>query len=206
MGAAAIDALDDTAALDLVFAPGFSTAAVVTDISGRGVGMDAVRSAVERLGGRVVMTSTRGVGSVVRLSLPQALAINTVMTVRVGEERFGVPIDAVRETVRIAADRIVPIRAGEAFAFRDRTLPLLRLADLLGLPRAARGNDIRVVIAAAGGEGDAVGIEVDGVAERFDVLLRPLQGLLSGLPGVLGTALLGDGNVLMVLNLPELVG
>jgi two-component system chemotaxis sensor kinase CheA len=204
MSEAAIDALDDTAALDLVFAPGFSTASAVTDVSGRGVGLDAVRSAIEKLGGRVELTSTPGAGSVVRLTLPQALTINTVVTVRVGGERFGVPIESVRETVRIAADRIVPIREGEAFVIRNRTVPLLRLADLLGLPRAERGKDSRVVIVNAGD--DTVGIEVDGIAERFDVLLRPMQGLLSGLPGLLGTALLGDGNVLMVLDLPELIG
>jgi two-component system chemotaxis sensor kinase CheA len=204
MDATAIDALDDAAALDLIFAPGFSTASAVTDVSGRGVGMDAVRSAVETLGGRVLVTSTRGAGSTIQLVLPQALVINNIMTVRVGDERFGVPIETVQETMRIAADRIVPIREGEAFVVRNRTLPLLRLADLLDLPRAPRRDDIRVLIAASGGE--RIGIEVDGFAERFDVVLRPMQGLLSGMPGVLGTALLGDGQVLMVLDLAGLIG
>jgi two-component system chemotaxis sensor kinase CheA len=204
MEAAAIDALDDAAALDLIFAPGFSTASAVTDVSGRGVGMDAVRSAVETLGGRILITSARGAGSEIRLILPQALVINTIMTVRVGDERFGVPIETVQETMRIAADRIVPIREGEAFVVRNRTVPLLRLADLLDLPRVPRPDDIRVLIATAGDE--RIGIEVDGFAERFDVVLRPMQGLLSGMPGVLGTALLGDGQVLMVLDLQELIG
>jgi two-component system chemotaxis sensor kinase CheA len=204
MSGDAVDALDDAAALDLIFAPGFSTASAVTDVSGRGVGMDAVRTAVEALGGRVQVTSTRGVGSTIQLVLPQALVINTIMTVRVGDERFGVPIEAVQETMRIAADRIVPIREGEAFVVRNRTLPLLRLADLLDLPRVSRPDDIRVLIASSGDE--RVGIEVDGFAEPFDVVLRPMQGLLSGMPGVLGTALLGDGQVLMVLDLAELIG
>jgi two-component system chemotaxis sensor kinase CheA len=204
MDAAAIDALDDAVALDLIFAPGFSTASAVTAVSGRGVGMDAVRTAVETLGGRVLVSSTRGAGSTIQLVLPQALVIDTIMTVRVGDERFGVPIETVQETMRIAADRIVPIREGEAFVVRNRTLPLLRLADLLDLPRAPRPDDIRVLIASLGDE--RVGIEVDGFAERFDVVLRPMQGLLSGMPGVLGTALLGDGQVLMVLDLAELIG
>jgi two-component system chemotaxis sensor kinase CheA len=204
MEPAAIDALDDAAALNLIFAPGLSTASAVTDVSGRGVGMDAVRSAVETLGGRILVNSTRGAGSEIQLLLPQTLVINTIMTVRVGDERFGVPIETVRETMRIAADRIVPIREGEAFVVRNRTLPLLRLADLLDLPRVPRPDDIRVLIAASGD--DHIGIEVDGFAERFDVVLRPMQGLLSGMPGVLGTALLGDGQVLMVLDLQELIG
>jgi two-component system, chemotaxis family, sensor kinase CheA len=204
MEAAAVDALDDAAALDLIFVPGFSTASAVTDVSGRGVGMDAVRSAVETLGGRILVTSTRGAGSAIELLLPQAFVINTIMTVRVGDERFGVPIEMVQETMRIAVDRIVPIREGEAFVVRNRTVPLLRLADLLNLPRIPRPDDIRVLIAASGDE--RIGIEVDGFAERFDVVLRPMQGLLSGMPGVLGTALLGDGQVLMVLDLQELIG
>jgi two-component system chemotaxis sensor kinase CheA len=204
MSQAAIDKLDDAAALELIFAPGFSTASAVTDLSGRGVGMDAVRTALEAMGGRVSVTTVRGEGSTVRLELPQALVINTVVTVRVGSERFGIPIETVRETVRVRADRILPIREGEAFVVRDRTLPLLRLSDLLALPPAQRASDIRVLIAGTGDE--RVGLEVDGFAERFDVVLRPMQGLLSGMPGMLGTALLGDGHVLMVLDLPELIG
>lgn len=204
LDAAAVDTLDDSAALDLIFAPGFSTASEVTDVSGRGVGMDAVRSAIDGLGGRVVVTSARGAGTTIQLSLPQALVINTIMTVRVGDEHFGVPIESVQETLRIAADRIVRIREGEAFVVRNRTVPLLRLTDLLGLPGATRPDDIRVLIASSGDE--RIGIEVDGFAERFDAVLRPMQGLLSGMPGILGTALLGDGQVLMVLDLPGLIG
>ncbi len=204
MDAGAIDALDDAAALDLIFAPGFSTASEVTDVSGRGVGMDVVRSAVEAMGGRVLVTSTRGAGATIQLLLPRAFVIHTIMTVRVGDERFGVPIETVQETMRVAANRIVRIREGEAFVVRNRTVPLLCLADLLGLPGVTRSDDIRVLIATSGDE--RVAIEVDGFAERFDVVLRPMQGLLSGMPGVLGTALLGDGQVLMVLDLPELIG
>jgi two-component system chemotaxis sensor kinase CheA len=204
MSESAIDALDEAAALDLIFAPGFSTASTVTDMSGRGVGMDAVRTAVELLGGQVVVTSTPGAGSTVRLTLPQALTINTVMTVNVGGEQFGVPIESVTETVRIASDRIVPIRDGEAFVLRDRTIPLLRLSDLLGLARIGRSGDVKILIVTSAKQ--RIGIEVGGFAGRFDVLLRPMQGLLSGMPGMLGTALLGDGHVLMILDLPELIG
>lgn len=200
---AAIDALDDEAALELIFAPGFSTAAIVTAISGRGVGMDAVRKAVEGLGGRVGLTSVPGVGCTVRLSLPRAVVVTTVMTLRVGAERFGVPIEAVAETARIPADRILPVRGGEAFVLRDATIPLLRLATLLDLPASPRGSAPRVLIAAIGGQ--RIGVEVDGFAERMDVLLRPMSGLLSGVPGALGTALTGDGRVLLVLDLPALL-
>jgi two-component system chemotaxis sensor kinase CheA len=204
MPAEAIDALNDAAATDLIFAPGFSTADAVTDISGRGVGMDFVRTAIEALGGRATIASTPGQGTELQMVLPQGVTIGTVMTVLAGGDRFGVPMEAILETARVANDRITVIGAGEAFALRDSTVPLLRLAQLLDLPpvpRAPTGANVLVVDAA----GQRVGIEVDGFAERTDLLLRPLSGLLAGMPGLLGTSVTGDGRVLMILNLPELV-
>ncbi len=202
---AAIDALDDEAAANLIFAPGFSTAAAVTELSGRGVGMDAVRSAVEGMGGRVTLASRPGQGATVRIALPRAVVVTTVMTVRLGEETFGVPIEAVLATVRLPPDRIHPVRHGEAFVRDGRTVPLLRLATLLrrpAPPRAGRHANVLVVACA----GQPIGLEVDGFAARLEVLLRPLGGLLAGMPGLLGAAPLDDGQVLMVLDVPELVG
>lgn len=201
----AIDALDDIAATELIFMPGFSTATSVTDISGRGVGMDSVRTAIAALGGRVTMTSSLGAGTTVRMTLPQAILVSTVVTVEIGEERFGVPIESIAETCRVARERIQPIRDGEAFVLRNRTLPLLRLADLLQLSAGERTDAEAIVLIVAAG-GQSVGVEVNGVSERLDVLLRPMTGLLSGMRGVLGTALLGDGRVLLVLDLPQLIG
>jgi two-component system chemotaxis sensor kinase CheA len=202
---AELDALEDAGALDLIFVPGFSTAAAVSAVSGRGVGMDAVRAAVAGLGGRVTVLSTLGAGATVRLALPRAVIVNTVLTVRVGEEAFGVPIEAVTETTQVPAGRILPVGSGEAFVLRDRTLPLLRLAELLGLPPAPRPpGGVKVLVVASGAQ--RVGIEVDGFAGRSDVLLRPMAGLLAGTLGVLGTVLRGDGRLLLVLDLPELIG
>ncbi len=201
----AIDALDDTAASELIFMPGFSTASVVTGISGRGVGMDSVRTAVAALGGRVSMSSRPGLGTTFQMTLPQAIVMSTVVTVDVGEERFGVPIDAISETCRISCDRIHAMRDGEAFVLRNKTLPLLRLSNLLRLPAIARSADATKVLVINSGA-DKVGIEVDRVSERLDVLLRPMPGLLSEMPGIVGSALLGDGRVLLVLDLPELIG
>jgi two-component system, chemotaxis family, sensor kinase CheA len=202
---AELETFDEEKLLNLIFAPGFSTSSQVTDLSGRGVGMDAVRVAIEALGGRVSASSRVGVGTTIEFTLPQAVLITTVLTVRVGSERFGIPIDAIAETVRVHSERMVPIRSGRAFVLRDRTLPLLSLAGLLALPDAGPSqSEAKVLIVKSGGE--LVGIEVDGLAERQDVLLRPMTGLLSGLPGVQGTALLGDGRVLIVLDVPELIG
>jgi two-component system chemotaxis sensor kinase CheA len=201
----AIGALDDAAALNLIFAPGFSTASTVTSLSGRGVGMDAVRAAVEELGGRVSLASEPGHGTTVQLVLPRATVITTVVTVRLGEEQFGVPIEAVTETLRLPVAMIQPVGSGEAFVSRGRTLPLLRLSTLLGFPPVQRhGATAKLLVVACGQQ--HVGIEVDGFSDRTDLLLRPMSGLLAGVAGLLGTALLADGRVLLVLDLPELVG
>ena len=195
-------ALDEAAVADLIFMPGFSTAKTVTDISGRGVGMDAVRAAVVALGGRVTIDTRPGGGTVVAMLLPQAVLLSTVVTVGVGDDRFGVPIDTVAETCRVPNDCILPVRAGEAFVLRRRTLPLLRLSDLLRLPQTRRDTESKVLVINSGP--DRIGIEVDHVGERLDVVMRPMSGLLAGMPGVLGTSLLGDGKVLLILDLPEL--
>ena len=200
----ALDALDDAGVGNLIFAPGFSTAATVTEVSGRGVGMDAVRGAVSALGGRVELTSVPGAGTTVSLLLPQMVTVQKVITVLVGDERFGVPISAMTQTARVPAAQIMAAGLGEAFVLRGRTVPLVRLATLLGCPSVPRPAAAKILI--IGTPDGLVGVEVDGLAERVDVLLRPLTGLLAGMAGVLGAALLGDGSVLMVLDLPELIG
>lgn len=207
-GVASADALDrmsDEEAVELIFAPGFSTASEVTDLSGRGVGMDAVRSAIMRLGGQAGVRSRLGHGTTIVLSLPLTVVMTRLMAVRAGGERFGIPMDGVLETASVPAARILPVRDAEAFVLRDRTLPLVRLCDLLDLPRAPEPQaNVKVVVMAVGDE--RVGIAVDGFAERMDVLMRPMTGILAGMPGVMGTTLLGDGSVLMILDIPELIG
>jgi len=202
---AAIDALTDHQATQLIFTPGFSTASAVTNISGRGVGLDSVRARVAALGGSVSLTSETGIGSTIRVSLPQAVSVTSIMIVRAGTELFGVPMNVVAEVTRVPPARILPIRDGEAFVLRDRTVPLLRLSSLLNIEAAPRAaTDARVLIVAFGDQ--LVGVQVDSLGDRSDVMLRPLTGLLASMPGVLGAALMGDGRVLLVLDLPELIG
>lgn len=196
-------AMSDAEALDLIFAPGFSTATAVTGLSGRGVGMDAVRTAVERMGGRVAVSSTSGQGATVRFTLPFTVMMTRVMTVHAGGQVFGIPFESVVETVRIPRDRITPIGAGEAFVLRDRTIPVVGLARSLDLPSTARAPEVALVIAFAGGR--VGGLEVDRFGDRLDVMLKPMEGILAGTPGVAGATLLGDGQVLIVLDLAELL-
>ena len=199
----ALAAMDDDAALGLVFLPGFSTASSVTETSGRGVGMDAVRVALQAIGGQVSIAPGLGGGTVVRLAVPQSLSITTVVIVSAGGESYGIPIELIMETARIPRAAIHPIGSGAAFVLRDRTIPLLNLAALLGRADAADPPEARVLV--AGVRGEPVGLEVESFGARIDVVVRPLHGLLAGVPGLRGSALLGDGRILLVLDLPELV-
>ena len=200
----ALAAMSDEEAVNLIFAPGFSTADTVTDISGRGVGMDAVLSAVERLGGRVSVRSRIGEGTTVRFTLPFTVMMTRVMTVEAAGQVFGVPFDAVVETLQIPRGDITPVGAAEAFVLRGRTVPLVSLAKALDLPSQARtsaaANAVVTMVA-----GQLGAFEVDRFGERLDVMLKPMDGLLAGMGGVAGATLLGDGRVLLVLDLQELL-
>jgi two-component system chemotaxis sensor kinase CheA len=196
-------AMADTEVADLIFAAGFSTAAAVTDLSGRGIGMNSVRTAVERLGGRVVLQTKSGIGTTVALYLPFSLMVTRVMTVEVAGQAFGLPLDAIIETTIVDRDRVVPIGSGKAFVLRDRTVPLVDLAEVLSLSRDQSGlNQAKIVVMSAGGQ--IGGLEVDRLGERMEVMLKPMDGLLVGMRGLAGTTLLGDGRVLIVLDAQEL--
>jgi two-component system, chemotaxis family, sensor kinase CheA len=139
----------------------------------------------------------------VQLTLPASIVLTGIVTVQCGAERFGVPIDGVIETLRLPAKRALAVRHGRAFVFRDAVLPIFALSDLLGLPPSAPEAELKLLVF---GRGDAQGaVAVDEFGGRQSLLLRPLHGLLSGMKGIAGTALLGDGRVMVVLDLPELV-
>lgn len=199
----AADRLDDRASIDLIFIPGFSTAAAISAVSGRGVGMDVVRDAAMKLGGKVVVESEMGRGTTVRFVLPVTMVLTKVMVVTCGGERYGLALDTVVETVRVPAEQIVPVRAGRAFQWRDAVVPLVSLGDLVGAAASQVKSAERVVVARA--QGELVGFAVDAIVDRMDAAVRPMTGLLAGAPGVMGATLLADGAVLMVLDPAELI-
>ena len=202
---AALAEMSEAEVIDLVFAPGFSTAATLSDVSGRGVGMDAVRTAIERMGGRATLDSRPGLGTVARLILPFTVMMTRVMTVRAGGQLFGVPFDAITETVRVPQGRIVSVGAARALVVRDRTVPIVDLGEALGTSAGGDRPDRDATIVIAAISGQLVGLEVDGLGERMEVMLKPIGGLLAGMRGVSGATLLGDGQVLLVLDLQDLV-
>ena len=203
--AAELEALSDEEAIDLIFSAGFSTADKVSNISGRGVGMDVVRTTIERIGGRVSLKSRAGAGTTVSLDLPMNMALLQIMVVEAGGQVFGIPMDAVTETVRLTSDRISRIKNNDGFVSRDRVIPICSLAELMNLPAKKRGEaDVRLVVVAESG-GRAAAIEVDAIRDRLEIVLKPMHGLLSGARGYAGTTLLGDGTVLLVLDLKEIL-
>jgi two-component system chemotaxis sensor kinase CheA len=203
---AAAERLNEQEALNLIFAPGLSTAAQISDLSGRGVGMDVVRSAIVRIKGSIDLRSQLGQGTELRLSLPLSMAVTNVMIIESAQQRFGVPMDAVAETVRVARRDIHTIKHHQTTVLRGRIIPLLALNDLLGLDIAPAANeDDALAVLIVRIEKDELGIIVDDCRETVDIILKPLDGFLGTLPGYAGTALLGDGSVLLVLNPTELL-
>lgn len=194
--------LTDEQAVQLVFLPGFSTAETISDLSGRGVGMDAVRSVIERLGGEVTLHSRCDEGTTVQLRLPLSMAVTRVLTVDLAGQAYGIPMDLVIETVRTDPAAIRRLKSAEAIVLRDQVIPLVRLRDLLGMEahRPALESVLILRIGAA-----SVGLVVDDFGTGMDIILKPFAGILADMSGFSGTAVLGDGRVLLVLNLKEML-
>jgi two-component system chemotaxis sensor kinase CheA len=203
---AALDRISDQEAVNLIFAAGLSTAEVVSDLSGRGVGMDVVRSTVNKINGSVLIQSELGKGTTIRISLPLSMAVTQVMIVESDGQLFGVPMDRVVETVRIPRSSIRWIKQSMTAVLRGRIVPLKNLNQLLGVsapPLANEDDELAVLLVQAGGE--ILGLLVDSFKETLGLIQKPLGGVLSGLSAYSGSALLGDGSVLMILNIREIV-
>jgi two-component system chemotaxis sensor kinase CheA len=139
------------------------------------------------------------------MTLPMTMAVTRIMTIECAGHLFGIPMNALVESVRLAANAVHRIRGSEAFVLRQRVVPLLRLARLLELPVDDRGDanaEMSVLVLRAGST--TVGLVIDAFRERMEAIVRPLEGALAGLPAFVGTTLLGDGRVLMILNVAEL--
>jgi two-component system, chemotaxis family, sensor kinase CheA len=198
-------ALSDEQAIDLIFSAGFSTAAKISDISGRGVGMDVVRTAVEQVGGTVSITSQLGAGTTARLELPLNIAISRIMVAEAGGQVFGIPLDAVTETIRLTPDRISQIKTNEGFVLRNRVIPICPLVELMDLPKKPGAEPDARTLLITDVAGKIAALEVDAIGDRLEAVLKPMQGLLSNARGYAGTTLLGDGRVLLVLDLKEIL-
>jgi two-component system, chemotaxis family, sensor kinase CheA len=195
--------LSDGEVFKLIFAPGFSTAAAVTNLSGRGVGLDVVKRNIEALRGTVDIDSVEGQGSTVRIRLPLTLAIIDGFLVGVGRSSYVLPLDVVHECVEISdADRAA---SGEAhyLNLRGEVLPYLRLREQFNVP-GARGRRENVVVVQYGGS--KAGLVVDELMGEFQTVIKPLGKMFSGVRGISGSTILGSGSVALILDVPALIG
>jgi two-component system chemotaxis sensor kinase CheA len=201
------DAMPDEEVVELIFAPGFSTAAVVTDISGRGVGMDVVRSNVRKLNGRVGVRSTVGKGSIFTIRLPLTLAIIDALLVRSGGQVFALPGTAVEETLIVPPESVSHLTSRQAINLRGEVLGVCRLKHLLKSVAPVNSADevdgLSVVVVSSAGR--RMGIIVDGFVRRQEVVIKPLAPYLASLPGISGASIMGDGGVVLILDPAELL-
>jgi two-component system, chemotaxis family, sensor kinase CheA len=198
------DAMSDSDVFGLIFRPGFSTAAQVTNVSGRGVGMDVVRRHIEKLRGRIEVQSTAGQGSTFLLKLPLTLAIIDGLVVGVGRERYIVPLFGVREVLRPGPDTIWTIKQRtETAMIRDEILPVLRLYRRFRVsPRSEDPSNSVLLVTEV--EGCRFCILVDEVIGKQEVVIKALGDTFKHVPGVAGGAILGDGRIGLILDLERL--
>jgi len=219
VSAAEAAAMSPERVLQFIFEPGFSTAAQVTSVSGRGVGMDVVRTNIEAIGGTVDIHSTPGAGTTVRVHVPLTLAIMPALVVRCGSERFAIPQSAVGELVPVTRDRHGPRIEGLAEApvmrVRGRLVPILFLDQFLGIRQTTACRDEGTVVLVRVDDRE-FGLVVDGMQSRADqfrcrdlldaaslstIVVKPIGGLLAGLGLYSGATVLGDGGVVLILDL-----
>jgi two-component system chemotaxis sensor kinase CheA len=198
--------ITDREALQLVFRPGFSTAERVTEVSGRGVGMDVVKTNIERLGGTVSIETQLGRGTTFHVKLPLTLAIIPSLIVRAGGRRYAIPQTSIRELVRVkaseAAQRIEHIKKAQLFRLRGTLLPLVQLSAALDLhadpSMTAAGRPINIIVVEAGHL--RYGLVVDGLCDSEEIVVKPLGRHMKGCSCLAAATILGDGSVALILD------
>ena len=186
----------------MILLPGLSTAEKITDVSGRGVGMDVVKQAVEKLRGKIDIESTQGKGTTVIVSFPLTLAIIDGMMVKVGREIFIIPTMAIRQALRPArAHYNVVVNKGETINVMGQLLPLVRLYDLLGI-EPEKKDPWEAIVVVVEGENRAKCLLVDEIIGKAEVVIKTLGAGLKHIKGVSGGAILGDGRIGLILD-PE---
>jgi two-component system chemotaxis sensor kinase CheA len=201
--AAEIDKLSEAQIQRFIFAPGFSTAAKVTNISGRGVGMDVVRNNIDQIGGTIDVRSVPGEGVSFIIKIPLTLAIVAALIVEAGGERFAIPQLSVSELVRLrhgGVHRIEHIRDTAVLRLRDRLLPVARLTRLLGLEAAGTTTEDEGFVVVIEFGSQSFGVIVDGVFQTEEIVVKPMSSRLRAIPMFSGNTILGDGSVIMIVD------
>lgn len=188
---------------ELIFHPGFSTAQSVTDISGRGVGMNVVKKMVEDFKGSIQIQSAPGRGSSFLLSFPLTLAIVSAILVRLQDEEYAFPLADVVETIKVSRDEITSLQGRDIINLRGDILPVYRLSMLLGLPTRQTDEEFPVLIAMSANR--KIGFIVDGLIGKKEIVIKSLEQNFRSVTGLIGACLMGDGRIIMVLDVQGLL-
>ena len=196
--------MSDREAQYMIFEAGFSTASIITEISGRGVGMDVVREfVVEKLKGSLDLDSKVGRGTVFKLTIPLTLAIIRALMLRVGGQVYALPTSSVEETLRVDPSEIIKVEGRDVIRRQRRTIPLVRLSDILGV--SPEPTSLKVPIATIGYSGHRMGFVVDAFVGEQQIVIKPLGSHLHKIDNVAGVTILGAGEVVPILNVPDLM-
>jgi two-component system chemotaxis sensor kinase CheA len=198
--------LTDKQAYELIFLPGFSTAEKLTDISGRGVGMDVVRRNIEALGGNIEISSELGHGTTIAIHLPLTLAILDGQSVAVGDETYIVPLVSIIESINITEKMLNKVAGkGETFRLRNQYIPIIRMHKIFNVQPSTKSKMGEGVIVVAEGQGVLCGLFVDDLLGQQQVVIKSLEANYRRVDGVSGATILGDGSVALILDVPGLV-
>lgn len=194
--------LTDREATELIFAPGFSSATVVTDISGRGVGMDVVRTNIKNLKGNISIHTVPGQGTRFTLSLPLTLAIIEALMIKMGNQMYAIPLDAVATTTKLESKILTSINGRKAVTLRGEVLGIVDLGELLNLPETLNHDIISVVILQDNDR--RIGLVVNQLLDRQEIVIKPLGMYLNNIQGLSGASIMGDGSVVLILDPHEI--
>lgn len=199
---AQLETMDEQSIVNLIFEPGFSTASVVTDVSGRGVGLDVVKSKIHALSGQVFVETKKGQGSRFIIKLPLTLAIIQALLVKVQKEIFAIPLANIDETTSLETDKIKNVHGQSAILLRGKVLPLIYIQKILDVPGEDEAAELNVVVVQKGEQ--KIGLVVEELIGQQEIVISSLGKLLSGLPGIVGASILGDGKVSLILDIGTL--
>jgi two-component system, chemotaxis family, sensor kinase CheA len=197
------DRLNDREIVELIFTPGFSTADQITDVSGRGVGMDVVKKNILRLKGVFDVDSVLGEGTKFTMKLPLTLAIIQALLVRVSDELYSIPLDSVIESQRIETSDVRTVHGGEVITLRGQVVPLIRVGEFFRLD-APRDPD-KVMIVIVGLQGRQVGLVVDSFQGEQEIVIKPLSDVIGRIAGISGATILGNGSISLIIDVHSLV-
>ncbi|OHD97562.1 MAG: chemotaxis protein CheA [Sulfurimonas sp. RIFCSPLOWO2_12_FULL_36_74] len=193
------DNMSDKEAFGLIFKPGFSTAAVVTNVSGRGVGMDVVKTNIEKVNGIIDIDSEIGIGTSMKLKIPLTLAIIQALLVGVQEEHYAIPLASVLETVRISKDEVYTVEGRSVMRLREDVLSLVHIGDIFEVERILDSSEYAYVVVLGLGT-SKLGLIVDTLVGQEEIVIKSLGEFLKGIDGIAGATIRGDGGVTLIVD------